>query len=297
MLKRTFFISNPYHLSIKNDQIVLKCKETNKTSSSPIEDLGFLILDHQQITFSQSVIQAMSANNVAVIFCDKKHHPTAMTLSFEGNHVQTEIIRHQINLKKPESKKLWQQTIQSKIANQAALLGKLGKEFRPMKVYKDNVKSGDTSNQESAAARFYWKNLFGKGKFKRSRSGEPPNNALNYGYAVLRAAVARALVGSGLLPSLGIHHHNKYNAYCLADDIMEPYRPFVDEIVYDLFMEKEICKELNKGIKAKLLGLLNVDVGFEKIRRPLMVGLSLTTSSLSKCISKHEKRISYPKLI
>ena len=155
------------------------------------------------------------------------------------------------------------------------------------------MKSGDPSNLEAQASRYYWPRLLGK-DFRRDRFGKAPNNLLNYGYMVLRAAVARSLVSSGLLPTLGIHHHNRYNAYCLADDIMEPYRPFVDKTVHQLFKNKEECETLDKPMKQELLKILTQDVRFEKETRPLAVGLHHTTASVYRCFAGEQKKIDYP---
>jgi len=294
MIKRTLFFSNPYHLNTKLKQLVITNKDTGEVKQAPIEDIGFVILDHPHITFTQSVAQELSQNNVAVVFCDAKHHPSSMLFNLDGHHLQNEMFREQVSASEPLKKNLWKQTIEIKIKNQAQLLKKNDQEYRDLLVYANNVKSGDTTNQEAQASRLYWKRVFGRKNFKRERFGMPPNPTLNYGYAILRAAVARALVGSGLLPTLGIHHHNRYNAYCLADDIMEPYRPFVDNAVCEIINNYPDYHVMTKEIKAELLNVLSCDVNFEKIKRPLMVGLSVTTASLAKCFSGKDKKIQYP---
>lgn len=268
-------------------------KDGDDKFSSPIEDIGFIILDHNQISFSMGLIESLIQNNAAVIFCDKKHYPTSMLLNLDGNHIQNEVFTSQVNASIPLKKNLWKQTIEAKIKNQAFLLIKLNLDPGLLSGMQKKVKSGDSDNREAVAARYYWKQLFGN-DFIRERYGEPPNNMLNYGYAVLRAAVARALIGSGLLSTLGIHHHNRYNAYCLADDIMEPYRPFVDEIVFELNQLYPDLFILEKEIKAELLQILTVDVYYQKVKRPLMIGLSQTTSSLARCYNGEIKNINYP---
>ena len=165
-----------------------------------------------------------------------------------------------------------------------------------MKVWASEVKSGDSDNMEARAAAYYWKNLFPIEGFNRDRDGISPNNLLNYGYAILRAVVARGLVTSGLLPTLGIHHHNRYNAYCLADDIMEPYRPYVDELVYNIVASDMDCNVLNKDLKAKLLMIPTLDVVIVGKRSPLMVAVSQTTASLYKCFSGELRKIVYPEM-
>ncbi len=294
MIKRTLFFSNPYYLSIKNKQLIITNKDTGEIKQTPVEDIGFVIFDNPQITITQWVMQEMAENNVAVVFCNKQHLPSSMLFNLSSHNLQNEIFRSQVDVKEPIKKALWKQTIEYKIKNQASLLKKLDKDYKQMQVYANNVKSGDTTNQEAQASRYYWKHLFDLIDFKRERFGMPPNTTLNYGYAILRAAVARALVGSGLLPTLGIHHHNKYNAYCLADDIMEPYRPFVDEIVCEIIDKYPNYHIMTKEIKAELLQLLTVDVRFDDMKRPLMIGISTTTASLARCFAGTQKKILYP---
>lgn len=244
MIKKTLYFGNPAYLSLRNAQLVIKLPEVVKNNTlpehfkqesevtKPIEDIGVVILDNKQITITTGLLEALLENNTAVITCDEKSMPTGLMLPLYGNTTQSERFRHQIEASLPLKKQLWQQTIKAKIENQAATLKRCtGKEVQCMKVWASDVKSGDSENLEARAAAYYWKNLFPIENFTRERNGIPPNNLLNYGYAILRAVVARNLVASGLLPTFGIHHHNRYNAYCLADDIMEPYRPFVDELV------------------------------------------------------------------
>jgi CRISPR-associated protein Cas1 len=242
-------------------------------------------------------MQALAENNTAVVFCNKKHHPSSMLFHLDTNSVQTQIFTNQINATEPLKKNLWKQIIENKIKNQAALIKKIGKNEKPLLLFASKVNSDDTTNREAQASRYYWQNIFNIDNFKRERFGMPPNPSLNYGYSILRAAVARALTGSGLLPTIGIHHHNKYNAYCLADNIMEPYRPFVDECVLEIMNENSDYHIMDKNQKANLLNILNMDVRFNKFTRPLMVGLSITTASLVKCFSGEVKKINYPELI
>ena len=205
-------------------------------------------------------------------------------------------MRYQIEASLPLKKQLWQQTIVAKIQNQAAVLNAVrGCEVRNMQKWATEVKSGDSDNLEARAAVYYWQNAFPSiPNFVRDRDGDPPNNLLNYGYAILRAIVARALAGSGLLPTLGIHHRNKYNAYCLADDVMEPYRPYVDRLVMKIFDKYPDCSELTKELKAELLRIPVLDVVINDKRSPLMVAASTTTSSLQKCYSGEIRKIAYP---
>lgn len=295
MLKKTLFFSSPCHVKIHNRQLVILNKVTGEEHQRPVEDLGFVVFDHPQITFTQSVIQLLAEHNAAVIFCDQKHHPASMLFHLDSHQTQTEHFRAQVEASEPLKKQLWKQTVKAKIRNQAAVLDLTGGDGEAMRTMARKVKSGDTENMEARAARHYWQRLFGHA-FTRARFGDAPNHILNYGYTVLRAAVARALTGSGLLPTLGIHHHNKYNAFCLADDIMEPYRPYVDQLVWELVQQKLVEDELTPPMKAKLLECLSCDVHMGKKTRPLMVGLSETSASLVRCFKGSSKTIRYPVL-
>ncbi|MGD9931653.1 MAG: type II CRISPR-associated endonuclease Cas1 [Mangrovibacterium sp.] len=293
MLKRTLFFSNPYHLSLKDCQLVIQSKDELVTKTVPVEDVGFLVLDHPQISFSMKLVEQLNANNVAMVFCDSSHMPSSMLLNLESHSLQSELFRAQISASEPLKKNLWKQTIEAKITNQAQHLEKQGQKAHELRAYARSVKSGDIENREGLAARVYWSRLVGNG-FIRDRYGDPPNHLLNYGYILLRSAVARALVGSGLLPTLGIHHHNKYNAFCLADDIMEPYRPFVDQLAMRVYGDYPDEPFLTKEMKAEMLGLMAGDVWIDGNKRPLMVALSQTTASLSRCFSGEGRKIVYP---
>jgi len=295
MLKRTLFFSNPCRLSVKDKQMIIELRETGETKTAPVEDLGFVVLEHQQISISLPLIDELIKNNVAVVFCDRTYHPSSMLLNLNGHHIQQELFTFQIKVGAALKKNLWKQTIEAKIKNQAGLLKKLEKDYNRVLYFANNVKSGDIDNREGAAARAYWPVLFGT-SFTRERYGEPPNNLLNYAYAVLRAAVARALAGSGLLATFGIHHHNRYNAFCLADDIMEPYRPYVDGLVYKIYNKMQDASELTTEIKLQLIEILTVDVKLEGKNRPLMVALSNTTASLARCFTAEQRKIIYPVL-
>lgn len=295
MIKRTLSFSRPCSLSLKNCQMVIKMREDpDFIRTIPVEDIGYVLLENQQISITLPLLNALADNNAAVIVCTDKMMPNAMLLNLDSNSIQGERYREQVNASEPLKKNLWKQTVEAKIRNQAALLNKLDKDGDILKPYWQNVKSGDSDNREGIAAKLYWDALFGE-DFVRYRTGSTPNEMLNYGYMVLRAAVARSLMGSGLLPAFGIHHRNRYNSFPLADDIMEPYRPFVDEIVFGLYANGET--ELNKEVKAEMLSLLCVDTVFDKITRPLEVGLSVTTASLAKCFSGEQKKIVYPLLM
>ena len=303
MIKRTLCFTNPAYLSLKNEQLVVKIpqsdgdKQSEMVTTIPIEDIGVVVIDNRQITITSAVMDALLANNCALITCDAKSLPVGLLLPLCGNTTQSERFRYQIDASLPLKKQLWQQTVQAKIYNQAEVLSKCtDAEIGCMQVWSKEVKSGDSDNLEGRAAAYYWKKLFGHiADFNRDREGVPPNNLLNYGYAILRAVVARALVSSGMLPTLGIHHHNRYNAYCLADDIMEPYRPYVDEMVFNLVKEKGLPEDgLTREWKAELLKIPVLDVVISGKRSPLMIAVTQTTASLYRCYSGDSRKIVYP---
>jgi CRISP-associated protein Cas1 len=278
-------------------QISYPVDENKEDSVIPIEDIGLMILDNPQILLSNALLLALNENNSAVISCDTSHLPYGLMLPMFSHHAFTEKLHAQLEASQPLVKNLWQQTIISKIDNQSAVLKKVGVDTKKMDFYVSDVKSGDPGNVEGRAAAYYWDNLFCGAIFLRHRFGEPPNNLLNYGYAVLRAIVARSLIASGLFPSIGIHHRNKYNPYCLADDIMEPYRPFVDSLILDIIQELQDLEELTPEIKKKLLQIPVIDVVIDGKSSPLMVGIQRTTASLASCFEGETRKILYPEMI
>jgi CRISPR-associated protein Cas1 len=307
MIKNTLYFGNPAYLSLRNGQLVIKLPEVEKSNMTesmkrnaeqtrPIEDIGVVILDNKQITITHDAIEALLENNCAIVSCDKRSMPVGLMLPLDGNTLQNERFRQQLDASLPLKKQLWQQTMQMKIANQAAVLKSCtGAEVKCMYRWSEDVRSGDPDNLEARAAVYYWANLFKHiDGFTRGRDGVPPNNLLNYGYAILRAIVARALVVCGLLPTLGIHHHNRYNAYCLADDIMEPYRPYVDELVYKMVERDGAPEAIEKRHKAALLAILTIEVSIGGKRSPLMVAVSQTAVSLGKCFNGELRKLVYP---
>lgn len=297
MIKRTLFFGNPAYLSTQNEQLVVSFPEEEKQKKTiPIEDLGYIVLEHPQITITNGLLMKLIQNKTAVVSCDKQHLPSGFLQPLVGHSEQTERMRHQLNASVPLKKNLWQQTVTAKIENQAQHFLVRGKNALRLKRYAKDVKTGDWNNQEALAAAYYFQNLFDIEGFSRNQKGVPPNNLLNYGYAILRAVAARALVSSGLLPSVGIFHHNKYNAFCLADDIMEPYRPFVDALVYDLVATGCQIEELNTSIKSDLLMIPAMDVWIEGKLSPLMNAMSRTTASLFECFEGSRRKIVYPEL-
>jgi len=298
MIKRTLYFGNPAYLKTKDEQLVFEGPDTGETKQVPIEDIGVLIIDNQQITITQALIAKLLANNVALITCDNSHHPTGLLLNLDGNTLQSAKFTAQVEATAPLKKQLWQQTVSAKIDNQAAILDWLRVPVTNMKNWAKEVKSGDSENHEATAAAYYWKNIFPDHlQFRRERYGPPPNNLLNYGYAILRAVVARNLVASGLLPTLGIFHRNQYNAYCLADDIMEPYRPFVDRVVWDIVRMNGNYLELSPKMKEQLLGIPAMDVKIRDEKSPLMVAVQKTTASLAKCFEGNLRKIDYPEFV
>ncbi len=312
MIKKTLYFGNPAYLSLRMGQMVIKLPEVESNEllpeimkkqaeiTKPIEDIGVVVLDNRRITITQGLLEALLENNCAVITCDNHSLPVGLMLPLYGNSTQNERFRFQLDASQPLRKQLWQQTIKAKIENQAAVLSACsGMPIKNMKRWADDVRSGDPDNVEGHAAAYYWRyffnNITGLENFTRNREGMAPNNLLNYGYAILRAVVARALVTSGLLPTLGIHHHNRYNAYCLADDIMEPYRPYVDELVFAIVKEQGVDNlQLTTTLKAQLLSIPTLDVVIGGKRSPLMVAATQTTASLYKCFSGELRRIAYP---
>ena len=296
MLKRTLYFTKPCHLSVKDKQLVVAIKETDDQKTVPIEDVGFMIIENMQITFSTPLIEKLMDNNVAVVFCNSKHHPQSMLLNMEGHHMQVEVYRQQVNASEPLKKNLWKQTVIAKIENQAKVLLKATGSVASLPALAKQVRSGDSDNREGMAARVYWKKLFGE-DFIRDRYGDWPNALLNYGYTILRAATARSLTGSGLLPSFGIFHRNRFNAFCLADDIMEPYRAVVDLLVYDLYSKYPDMDVLGKEIKAEILHILSADVQMKDNLRPLMIALTHTSASLAACFKGEKKNLEFGSLI
>lgn len=303
MIKKTIAFSSKVQLSYKLQQLVIKRENPvtgiAETVTRPIEDIGIIVIESEQVTLSSYLISRLLENNVGIIFCDAKHMPANMILPLQANTLQSEKSIAQIQASAPLKKQLWQQTISAKILNQGAVLNKvMGLNVGNMIKWSACVRSGDPENLEGRAAAYYWRNMFSDSeKFRRDKDGDDNINVfLNYGYAILRAIIARSLVGSGLLPLIGIHHSNKYNANCLADDIMEPYRPYVDLLVADMVKNKHMTNGLDKEAKKLLLTIPTLDVSFGKVNRPLFVAASITTASLAKCYTKESRKITYPRI-
>ncbi|MCC8115323.1 MAG: type II CRISPR-associated endonuclease Cas1 [Bacteroidales bacterium] len=309
MIKKTLCISNPASLRLKNQQMEISLSQSKSKPSRyplfqedfhsiPIEDIGVLVLESREITVTTALMSALLENNCAIITCDQNHMPLGLQLPLRGNTVYSERFQAQLSSSLPLRKQLWQQTIQNKIRNQAAVLKFVtGQEVKNMLLWSSNVRSGDPDNLEARAATFYWKNIFSSlPGFIRGRDEDPPNNLLNYGYAILRAVIARSLVGSGLLPVLGIHHHNRYNPYCLADDIMEPYRPYVDRMVAEYLPLDDGEFELTPSLKRMFLQIPALSVNIAGEKSPLMIAATTTTASLAKCFTGEQRKLIYPEI-
>lgn len=300
MIKRVLAFTNPAYLNLRQEQLVVSqpSEENNKTvevATIPIEDIGVVVLDNRQTTITNALLSALTDNNVAIISCNERHMPTGLHLPLDTNHLQSERFREQINASEPLRKQMWQQTVQQKIRNQAAVLAANKIECRNMQKWVGEVRSGDVDNLEGRAAAYYWKVVFeGIPDFTRGQYEDYPNNLLNYGYAIVRAMMARALVAAGLLPTFGIHHHNRYNAYCLADDIMEPYRPYVDKMVIEMMRVFEPTEMLTKEHKKVLLNLPVTDVLIDGHRSPMMLAIQTTANSVQRCFSGESRKIIYP---
>jgi CRISPR-associated protein Cas1 len=294
MIKRTLYFGNPAYLKTIHDQMIIERPE-EEPISVPIEDIGIVILDHKQITITQALISKLLEHQTALITCDHTHHPTGLLLTLDGHTLQSKLFKAQIEATIPLKKQMWQQTICSKIYNQAILLAKQGEENNILLQFSKDVKSGDSENLEGQAAVYYWKYLFPPFlEFSRDRYGNPPNNLLNYGYAILRACMARSIVASGLLPTLGIFHRNQYNAYCLADDLMEPYRPYVDQVVCKIVNDNGTFLELGPKFKKELLSIPALDVVIDGKKSPMINAIQRTTTSVARCFENKNRKILYP---
>lgn len=294
MIKRTIDISEATYLHVLHQQLLLD-RNGKTIAQLPIEDLGVVILQHPAIVITQAVIIACQKNNVVLVFCDERHLPYSILLPVsDGNSLHSKVLQQQSNISLPTKKRLWQQVVQQKISEQANTLKSLGKNHKPVERLTEQVKAGDPENLEAQAAQHYWRLLFGD-DFRRDPEQDGINSLLNYGYAIMRAMVARAIVGSGLHPALGLHHHNQYNGLCLADDLMEPFRPWIDYRVYQL-LQTNSPLEINKDIKIPLLNLLAEPVMYEQQTMPLMVACHYLMAQLKRAFEDRRNALIYPKM-
>lgn len=297
MIKKTLYFGNPKYLSVSLQQLKINDPNDATTTSIPIEDIGIIVFDHPQITYTQSVICQLIENNAVLIWCGYNHLPISYTLPLAHNDIYSEKVKFQINASEPLKKQLWKQTVSQKLKNQIAVLDYFGYSTHKIERMIPKISSGDVENFEGQAAVIYWNQLFEDYNTRRGRKEAYPNAFFNYGYAILRAVIARSLVGSGCLPVLGIHHTNKYNSYCLADDIMEPYRPIVDKMVLEyLITENPQHENLSTKDKAFLLQIPVIDILIDGKSSPLMLAAQRTTASLDKCYQGILNKIKYPTL-
>lgn len=308
MLKRTILIENPCHLNVTNDLFQITYKFSNQpvetglrpasttdSTTMPFDEIGYIIIENIQTTATLHFFQKCAENNVVIAFCDKSHTPVSLATPLYSHTTQTQTLNNQLGLTDTLKNNLWKQLINAKISNQSRLLKKLNKDYLQLENIAKKLTIQNTNTSEATASRFFWRHLFEKSKFTRNPDGDPPNNLLNYGYSILRAATTRALIGSGLLPQISFKHHNKYNPLPLADDVMEPYRPFVDEVVYELFKEGDFYF-LHRENKEKLLKVLVCDTKIGTVQRPLMIALTYTTASIAKVINKKTNYLALPKM-
>lgn len=296
MIKKIIEISQARtHLSIRYGQLILK-REGEQIRSIPCEDVGVLLVDHRGVTYTHSVFTELLKNGAAIVLCGEDHHPSGMLLPIESNSVQTERYRYQIEAKEPVKKRLWKQIVKAKVRHQAKLVKDDEMTYGALKILEKKVRSGDPENIEARASKKFWNSFFEDESFRRDINGPSPNNMLNYGYMVTRAAIARAICSAGLLPSLGLHHRNRYNAFCLADDVLEPFRGFVEVRVKQLYEGGEGTEDLGQYVKARLLDVLYDEINIAGFKGPLMVGLHRTATSLYRVFAGEQEKIDLPKL-
>lgn len=270
-------------------------KKGEEVHQIPVEDMGLLVLSHPAISYTHQLLYELLEQNVAVLFCNRQHMPEGLLLPFEDNQLHQARLQLQAEAGKPLKKRLWQQVVRAKIRAQAMVLEEKHGEHYGLRPLIKRVHSGDPKNVEARAARKYWKALFLNEEFRRNTDGKDLNALLNYGYAVIRAAVARSITAAGLHPSMGIHHHNQYNAYCLADDMMEPMRPFVDSVVFEMYVQKGTLDiAVTKETKKPLLELLTKEVLIRDMKYPLMESLHLMAASLVDCFTGERKKLDFP---
>lgn len=294
MIGRVLTFSSPATLSLKYGQLVIALKDREETITRPIEDLGAVIIEHPMVHLSIPLLNALAAANVAVVFCNERFMPCSMLMPLTANSTLQESYRYQIEASQPTRKRLWKKIVEQKIRNQAAVLNRIGFDGNLLKPCYANVLSGDSDNREGAAARIYWRLLMGTSFVRLRDADDLPNTLLNYGYAILRAACVKSLLGSGLFPVFGLFHRNRYNPFPLADDIMEPYRPFVDLLVLELLQDG--VEELSPPVKQRLVSLLHTDVRMNDQMRPLQSALTFTTASLLRALKDTQETITLPSL-
>ena len=294
-VKRVVDVSSDARLSLTRGQMVIR-RPDEPDALVPVEDLGVLILDNPALTCSQRLLSACAENGAAVLVCDSRHLPSAILSPVAGNSLHTRILSEQISASVPAKKRIWREIVREKIRRQADVYARAtGRNPNELARMAGKVRSGDPDNVESQAARFYWPALFGR-HFRRNVGAAGINSLLNYGYAILRAATARAIAGAGLHPALGVHHRNQYDPFCLADDLMEPLRPLVDWRVWQITRESSgDTPEITPETKRALLEFLYVSCDFSGMRMPLMSAMHHYAAGLRRALAGEQKKLSFPR--
>jgi len=281
-------------LRVRHEQLIVE-SEGQVALSLPLDEIAAVVVSNRRITYTQPVLAGIAGHGGMLVVCDEKHLPVAMLMPLNTHFIQSERLRLQANVTKPACKRLWQQLVRAKLRAQGALLKRLHGEDHGLAEMARRVRSGDPENLEGQGAQCYWPVLFGDSGFRRARDADDLNRHLNYGYAVLRALVARAICAVGLQPGLGIHHHNRYDAFCLADDLMEPFRTLVDAVVVEIRRERGEAAPLDREGKGALLAPMQQRLRLEGQSRTLFDVLARCASSLVKVFEGRRKRLALPK--
>lgn len=298
MIKRIIYCETPSYITIKNKQLTIKFKDLKISSTTiPVEDIDMLLIDNNQITITSSVLKSLQDNKVALIICDDKHMPSGLMLPINGNSLQQERFNLQINMKQSYKNKLWKQIIFHKIKNQSHVLKVVHKSYIKLEYLSKEIKLGDSTNREAQASIYYWKNIFTDKitKFNRDKNGNYPNNLLNYGYMILRSMMSKNIVSSGLSPTIGLFHKNQFNTFCLADDLIEPFRPFVDKIVYDLINNDNVDEILTKEQRKKLIQIITLEVVSNNEITSLGLAMQNFVNSFVCFLKNEKKELEFPK--
>lgn len=294
MIKQILEISSePAHLAVKSKQLLIQ-RHGETIAQTPCEDIGVVVVDNAQTTYTHSALDQLAKSEAVLVICGHDHLPSAILLPMSSHSQVVWRVQDQIAVPKPTQKQIWKQIVIAKIRSQAFNLPHEYPAHRKLLSMAKLVRSGDPQNLEAQAAKIYWQNWLWHDEFRRDKNGRGLNGFLNYGYAVLRAAIARSIVAAGLLPCLGIHHCNRSNMFCLADDLIEPLRAIVDDRVRELY--RQGYDELNQHAKAALLEVLALSVRTENSTGPLLVALHRYVASLVKCFSGQAKKLEIPEI-
>jgi len=300
MSKRTIEVSRaPAHLAVSDEQLKIRRHEDDGSAplagSVPCEDVGVVVVDELSSTYSHYALARLMEYGAAVVICGRDHLPNGLLLPTTTHSEVVWRVRDQMNATRPRCKRIWQQLVREKIRHQAAALSAECVERKKLLTMSERVRSGDPDNLEAQAAKVYWSAWPAPGSgFRRDPEGDDGlNRLLNYGYAVLRAAVGRSVVAAGLMPAVGIHHSNRSNPFCLADDLLEPLRPLADGRIRELHEEGQ--QELNRSVKARLLEVLTVEVDCDRQRGPLTARMPGYIGSLVRCLRGESQRLAIPR--